>query len=187
MLGYIIWFVATLFGVYLLVRRFLENIPIDELNGKAILITGCDSGFGHSLALKCLTNGCIVYAGCFTQEVKEFLRKTRQFFNFECFKGMQKLNTESQKIGVGKLRVFELDVREPESIEKAKQFVNGDLPQGQGTQSSKVFGNNIRVFVKVCTHFSITPALWQLSAGTIGLSRRTTNAFGRSIQWVLFA
>lgn len=69
MIGATIWFLATFLGVYYLVRKFLESISINNPHEKSILITGCDSGFGHSLALKCLINKMKVFAACLTEEV----------------------------------------------------------------------------------------------------------------------
>lgn len=36
-----------------------------QVQGKAVLITGCDSGFGHALAKHLHTLGFTVFAGCF--------------------------------------------------------------------------------------------------------------------------
>lgn len=63
------WLLATVVSVYFIVRRFLESITINNIHEKAVVITGCDSGFGHHLALKCLINGMDVFAACLTQEV----------------------------------------------------------------------------------------------------------------------
>lgn len=35
-----------------------------QVQGKAVLITGCDSGFGHALAKHLHTLGFTVFAGC---------------------------------------------------------------------------------------------------------------------------
>jgi NAD(P)-dependent dehydrogenase (short-subunit alcohol dehydrogenase family) len=35
---------------------------------KAVLITGCDSGFGKALALRCVAKGFTTYAACLTQK-----------------------------------------------------------------------------------------------------------------------
>jgi short-subunit dehydrogenase involved in D-alanine esterification of teichoic acids len=40
-----------------------------DVRRKAVLITGCDSGFGYELALKCVRDGMDVFATCFTEEV----------------------------------------------------------------------------------------------------------------------
>uniref|UniRef100_A0A1I7XJD2 SDR family NAD(P)-dependent oxidoreductase n=1 Tax=Heterorhabditis bacteriophora TaxID=37862 RepID=A0A1I7XJD2_HETBA len=38
---------------------------------KPIFITGCDSGFGRALAIKCAQRGMPVFAGCQFNEVWE--------------------------------------------------------------------------------------------------------------------
>jgi len=40
----------------------------EDPKGRAILITGCDSGIGHDLALELVGKGWRVYAGCLTPE-----------------------------------------------------------------------------------------------------------------------
>ena len=47
---------------------FISYIPPTQLIGKAIVITGCDTGFGHDLSLRLVARGMIVYAGCLTVE-----------------------------------------------------------------------------------------------------------------------
>jgi len=42
---------------------------------KAIVITGCDSGFGRTLALKLGAKGFKVYACCLTQRAMDELKK----------------------------------------------------------------------------------------------------------------
>jgi len=70
-------------------------------NGKAVLISGCDTGFGN-LAAKALDklNFCVL-AGCFTEE------------------GMEKLDKETSDNVI----VFHLDVTDEKSIEEAKDLV----------------------------------------------------------------
>ncbi|KAL1421684.1 hypothetical protein MTO96_004068 [Rhipicephalus appendiculatus] len=42
-------------------KLFVKQLPVD---GKAVLITGCDSGFGHALATRLSRDGFVVFAGC---------------------------------------------------------------------------------------------------------------------------
>ncbi|GMR57609.1 hypothetical protein PMAYCL1PPCAC_27804, partial [Pristionchus mayeri] len=65
--------VAAISG-YLLLRYCWELIPTGS-KGKAVLITGCDSGFGRALALKCARAGFTVFAGCLTDQGRESLSK----------------------------------------------------------------------------------------------------------------
>uniref|UniRef100_A0A915EPW8 Uncharacterized protein n=1 Tax=Ditylenchus dipsaci TaxID=166011 RepID=A0A915EPW8_9BILA len=48
--------------------------PLD-MKGKAILITGCDTGFGHDFAIRCVQNGMIVFAGCHLPETLRTLQE----------------------------------------------------------------------------------------------------------------
>jgi hypothetical protein len=52
---------------------FLSQLAAESLVGKAVVITGCDSGFGHELALRLVDRGMNVYAGCLTLEGSESL------------------------------------------------------------------------------------------------------------------
>ncbi|CAO2631528.1 D-beta-hydroxybutyrate dehydrogenase, mitochondrial (Fragments) [Lemmus lemmus] len=56
----------------------------NEASGKAVLITGCDSGFGFSLAKHLHSKGFLVFAGCLMKEVAEVnlwgtVRTTKSF------------------------------------------------------------------------------------------------------------
>lgn len=42
-------------------KLFVKQLPVE---GKAVLITGCDSGFGHALATRLSRDGFMVFAGC---------------------------------------------------------------------------------------------------------------------------
>lgn len=58
-------FIALIFilsGLYIAQKL----IPRGRLNpeGKAVFITGCDTGLGHQLALRCDQIGLRVFAGC---------------------------------------------------------------------------------------------------------------------------
>jgi 3-hydroxybutyrate dehydrogenase len=62
-------FILAIATVYYILRYLWELIPLDNLKKRAVFITGCDSGFGHGIALKCAKNGIPVFAGCYTEEV----------------------------------------------------------------------------------------------------------------------
>lgn len=63
-------YLVLAFITYFVVVRALENISLGKLNEKPVLITGCDSGFGHGLTLKCLKNGLPVFSACFDDKVR---------------------------------------------------------------------------------------------------------------------
>ncbi|XP_071774279.1 D-beta-hydroxybutyrate dehydrogenase, mitochondrial, partial [Centroberyx gerrardi] len=80
-----------------------------ELRGSAVLITGCDSGFGLHLA-RCLdSRGFVVFAGCLCPEGE----------------GAQSLKRESSK----NLKILKLDVTSEEDVQKAKEVVQANLPE----------------------------------------------------------
>lgn len=77
--------------------------------GYAVLITGCDSGFGHQLA-RCLDQkGFVVFAGCL----------------FPQGKGAQDLARQSS----GNLKILKLDVTSDEEVQQVKKTVQENLPE----------------------------------------------------------
>ncbi|KAL0170667.1 hypothetical protein M9458_035263, partial [Cirrhinus mrigala] len=77
--------------------------------GRAVLITGCDSGFGHHLAKKLDRMGFTVFAGCLCPEGP----------------GAQSLVEE----GSDRMKVLQLDVTKDEDVSLAKDFVQANLPE----------------------------------------------------------
>ncbi|XP_077138732.1 retinol dehydrogenase 7-like [Ranitomeya variabilis] len=77
--------------------------------GRAVLITGCDSGFGNLLALRLLDMGFTVFAACL----------------FPDGDGAQALINHSSP---GQVKVIRLDVTSDEEVEKVKQYVKENLP-----------------------------------------------------------
>ncbi|KAF8372593.1 hypothetical protein PRIPAC_79022 [Pristionchus pacificus] len=65
---------ALLLVLYIVIQRFTSGIDLDDLEKRAVFITGCDTGFGNLLALKCLGRGIPVFAGCLTEQGAEDLR-----------------------------------------------------------------------------------------------------------------
>lgn len=62
-------YLVTLFVLYFVTVRLLELVSVGNLSEKAVLITGCDSGFGWGLSLKCLEAGMPVFSACFDDNV----------------------------------------------------------------------------------------------------------------------
>ncbi|KAL3082792.1 hypothetical protein niasHS_010594 [Heterodera schachtii] len=106
----------SLLLLFLLIRALLELIPVSRLDKRSVLITGCDSGFGFDLALRCLGAGMRVFAGCLTQT------------------GIQSLKKSAQEKGIALelLEPIELDVTSDESVAKALEFVERKLGPGKG-------------------------------------------------------
>ena len=87
--------IALGLGIFLMRRKTMNDV-----RGKVIFITGCDSGFGFSLALHCADMGMEVVAGCFTMgEGRQVLENT------DC------------------VTVVDLDVRNEESVLTAVNLV----------------------------------------------------------------
>ncbi|XP_077094706.1 D-beta-hydroxybutyrate dehydrogenase, mitochondrial [Siphateles boraxobius] len=77
--------------------------------GWAVLVTGCDSGFGHHLAKKLDSMGFTVFAGCLCPEGP----------------GAQSLVEE----GSDRMKILQLDVSKDEHVSLAKDFVEANLPK----------------------------------------------------------
>uniref|UniRef100_A0A183CLJ9 7TM_GPCR_Srx domain-containing protein n=1 Tax=Globodera pallida TaxID=36090 RepID=A0A183CLJ9_GLOPA len=97
--------------LFLLLRALLERIPVSRLDRRSVLITGCDSGFGFDLALRCLGAGIRVFAGCLTQTGLQSLKK----------------RVEESGIPAELVEPFEMDVRSDDSVAKALEFVENKL------------------------------------------------------------
>ncbi|KAK6963616.1 retinol dehydrogenase 7 [Biomphalaria glabrata] len=81
--------------------------PWTRVNEKAVLITGCDKGLGHALALKLDTMGFQVFAGCL----------------FMGGDGERNLVKESSS----RLTTLKMDVTDREQVLQAAQFVKNKL------------------------------------------------------------
>ncbi|XP_025950353.2 D-beta-hydroxybutyrate dehydrogenase, mitochondrial-like [Dromaius novaehollandiae] len=84
-----------------------------EPAGRAVLITGCDSGFGHLLALRLHRLGFTVFAGCLCPGGE----------------GARRLQREAAAGSAGRLRVLRLDVTRARDVLAAKELVLRDLPE----------------------------------------------------------
>ena len=83
----------------------MEKSRVGGLDRKHVFITGCDSGFGHALALSLDRQGVPVWAGCLTRE------------------GAEGLQGEASS----RLRTVLLDVTKSESIAQAVKEVKKGL------------------------------------------------------------
>ncbi|KAK2146689.1 hypothetical protein LSH36_589g02092 [Paralvinella palmiformis] len=103
------WLIAVYISYKLI--DYLLRLPyvLGRFN-RYILITGCDTGFGHELAKDLDRNGYNVFAGCLTEVGEEILRK-------QC---------------TCRLKTVHIDVSNPESVRQAYQFVKDNIPEGKG-------------------------------------------------------
>lgn len=99
-----------LFILYKLFDWLIRLPKIGNYGDRYILVTGCDTGFGHLLAKRLDGLGCNVFAGCFTE----------------------KGETELKKACSDRLHAIPLDVSKPESIQKVLEYVKSKLPAERG-------------------------------------------------------
>lgn len=60
-------------------RGLTVFLPSLQAKGKAVFITGCDSGFGHALAKHLHKIGFTVFAGCFLKvKIKRHIQITQK-------------------------------------------------------------------------------------------------------------
>ncbi|GMT07568.1 hypothetical protein PENTCL1PPCAC_29742, partial [Pristionchus entomophagus] len=67
MVGTVVTGSCLLWSICFLIRRAILERFYDKMEGRVIVITGCDSGFGRDTALQLVSKGCIVLAGCFLE------------------------------------------------------------------------------------------------------------------------
>jgi len=97
--GLIAW---TLYYYYWRYKWEQERIP--DMAKKAVLITGCDTGFGNGCVFKCAEEGMTVFAACLTEQGA--VEVTKQSHSYP-----------------GKVTAFVLDVTSDESVKAAQQLV----------------------------------------------------------------
>lgn len=88
----------------------MEKYEIENVQQKSIFITGCDSGFGHLLALKLVAKGATAFAGCLTEA------------------GEIELKEKATNLP-GNLIVIRLDVTKSDSVQKALNIVTKECEQ----------------------------------------------------------
>lgn len=99
---------VLLFALAKLVSRHRSR-HVQDGYGYAVLITGCDSGFGHQLARVLDHRGFVVFAGCLSPEGA----------------GAQSLVGQSSS----NLKILKLDVTSDEDVQQAKKKVQENLPE----------------------------------------------------------
>ncbi|MED6261410.1 (2R,3R)-2,3-butanediol dehydrogenase [Ataeniobius toweri] len=84
-----------------------------EVKGKAVFITGCDTGFGLSVAKHLHTLGFTVFAGCLLKDK-----------DGEGSKELEELHSD-------RMKVVQLDVCSDEQVKKAAEYIKGNLEDSQ--------------------------------------------------------
>ncbi|CAF2408941.1 unnamed protein product [Rotaria sp. Silwood2] len=96
----IIGFLLILYTTYRLYQYLYPSPDIDP-NGKYVLISGCDTGFGHRLAIELDKKGFIVFASVYNEDNQASLRN--------------KLSSRAV--------VFRLDITQPTQVDAAYKLV----------------------------------------------------------------
>lgn len=102
--------VAVLFAVCKFIENYLRSFYIENSPLRWVLITGCDTGFGHRLAQDLDKRGARVFAGCLTEE------------------GEKRLGEKCSDNVV----IFRLDVTRKDSIQNAVNLVRSRLAEKEG-------------------------------------------------------
>ncbi|KAK2857088.1 hypothetical protein Q5P01_005823 [Channa striata] len=90
-------------------RRWRGQAEPARSRGYAVLVTGCDSGFGHHLARSLDLRGFVVFAGCLCPDGD----------------GARSLTLQSSS----NLKILKLDVTSDEDVQQAKKTVQENLPE----------------------------------------------------------
>ena len=99
---------------YILYDVFGRGALVDNVCRRAVLITGCDTGFGTALAQRFDGLGARVFAGCLTEE------------------GATRLRQQASS----RLQAIVMDVTKTESIEAAYRIVKDSLEHGESESRS---------------------------------------------------
>ena len=102
--------IATLALTTVIVFRLFSKRQVNDFENKFMVITGCDTGFGHETAIRLDKMGVHVLATCLTKE------------------GEQILKSETSD----RLKTFQMDVTNSQQIKDIYEKVKEILPSGQG-------------------------------------------------------
>ncbi|KAJ3164171.1 hypothetical protein HK101_000488 [Irineochytrium annulatum] len=97
---------------------FLSSpVDLDQLRGKSVVITGCDTGFGNMTTIELISHGLNVYAGCLTEQGRQGL--------------INQCNGLQAKVpSKGVLTALILDVTKDDSVAAFKDAVEARVPEG---------------------------------------------------------
>jgi len=102
--------VALVAGLVIWLVKGLVCSSHHSVDGKAVLITGCDTGIGHEVARHLDMLGCQVFAGCLDTASE----------------GAQRLRVEASP----RLKLVKMDVTKDEEVMKAVEYIECNLPPG---------------------------------------------------------
>uniref|UniRef100_A0A3P8THP1 3-hydroxybutyrate dehydrogenase, type 1 n=1 Tax=Amphiprion percula TaxID=161767 RepID=A0A3P8THP1_AMPPE len=106
--------IVVLYAVFVLYVA-TPRIPrgLVEVKGKAVFITGCDTGFGNALAKHLHKLGFTVFAGCFLKDK-----------DGEGAKELEEFHSD-------RMKVVQLDVCSEEQVNKAVEFIKDNLEDSE--------------------------------------------------------
>ena len=141
--------VACVSGFWLgqqIVGLFMKN-RVDP-RGKAVLVTGCDTGFGNVLAHRLHALGFTVFAGCLDSKGKGAVKLVEDAKRVELEGGSR-----------GRMKVLQMDICKDEEVTEGVRTVSSLLPKDKGTITSKhlirpTWNNNVPV-IEFSGHFDI--------------------------------
>ncbi|VDP13676.1 unnamed protein product [Soboliphyme baturini] len=94
-------------AIFFVVDTFIRTLRHPRFDGRSVLVTGCDSGFGEELAIALSVKNIPTFASCLTEQ------------------GMKNLRS---KIGVrSAVSVFQMDICDQRSVDNGYNFVKKTL------------------------------------------------------------
>jgi len=100
-----------LFVLWKVISTIIHSLKVKNLDQRAVLITGCDTGFGRAAAVRLYERGLTVFAACLTEKAVHELKS-------ECADGER-------------MEAFVMNVTDDESVEKGFGYVNSKIgPRG---------------------------------------------------------
>ncbi|ELW50935.1 D-beta-hydroxybutyrate dehydrogenase, mitochondrial [Tupaia chinensis] len=138
---------------------------VDPVGSKAVLVTGCDSGFGFSLAKHLHSKGFLVFAGCLMKDgIRGVLLQQIQAAEAPGLHAPLKISTcrmfrkdkggdgvkELDSLKSDRLRTVQLNVCSSEEVEKVVEIVRSSLKDPEKVLQAQVSCESTRFF-RPCT------------------------------------
>lgn len=139
------------------IRRRTYASKVDPVDSKAVLITGCDSGFGFSLAKHLHSKGFLVFAGCLLKDKGD-----------AGVKELDSLNSD-------RLRTVQLNVCNNEEVERAVETVHSSLKDPEKGMWGLVNNAGISTFGEV--EFTSMETYKEVAEVNLWGTVRTTKSF----------
>ncbi|KYO45311.1 D-beta-hydroxybutyrate dehydrogenase, mitochondrial [Alligator mississippiensis] len=130
---------------------------VEEIGKRSVLITGCDSGFGFSLAKHLHSRGFIVFAGCLQKDKGE-----------GGYKDLDAMNSS-------RMRTLQLNVCDGKEVERAVEYVNTSLGDSDRGLWGLVNNAGVSTFGEV--EFTSMDTYMEVAEVNLWGTVRTTKAF----------